>query len=55
MIKETRIEGLAGMVYIIIVKHNKYMQKAGEPENDAGFLKHILVFGYTSMASLSGS
>ena len=20
---------------------NKYMQKAGEPENDAGFLKHI--------------
>ena len=24
------------LVYI-----NKYMQKAGEPENDAGFLKHI--------------
>ena len=21
---------------------NKYMQKAGEPENDAGFLKHII-------------
>ena len=20
---------------------NKYMQKAGEPENDAGFLKHV--------------
>ena len=34
---------------IIIVVHvysktsisNKYMQKAGEPENDAGFLQHI--------------
>ena len=23
---------------------NKYMQKAGEPENDAGFPKHILTY-----------
>ena len=38
------------ILFIIIVVHvysktsisiNKYMQKAGEPENDAGFLKHI--------------
>ena len=36
------------VLFIIIVVHvvkyqsviNKYMQKAGEPENDAGFLKH---------------
>ena len=32
---------------IIIVKHqsviNKYMQKAGEPENDAVFLKVIII------------
>ena len=25
----------------IMININKYMQKAGEPENDAGFLKHI--------------
>ena len=24
-----------------IYRVNKYMQKAGEPENDAGFLKHV--------------
>ena len=38
------------VLFIIIVLHvysktsisiNKYMQKAGEPENDAGFLKYI--------------
>ena len=23
---------------------NKYLQKAGEPENDAGFLKHIYIY-----------
>ena len=26
---------------IISISINKYMQKAGEPENDAGFLKHV--------------
>ena len=34
---------------------NKYMQKAGEPENDAGFLKHIQLncsYSYTSKPSL---
>ena len=38
------------MVFIHMIVHvrsktsisiNKYIQKAGEPENDAGFLKHI--------------
>ena len=32
------------IIVVYLVKHpstNKYMQKAGEPENDAGFLKHM--------------
>ena len=34
------------IIVVHVVKHqsvliNTYMQKAGEPENDAGFLKHV--------------
>ena len=35
------------IIVVHVVKHqsviNKYMQKAGEPENDAGFLKVIIL------------
>ena len=35
------------IIVVHVVKHqtviNKYMQKAGEPENDAGFLKVIII------------
>ena len=27
----------------IPISNNKYMQKAGEPENDAGFLRVIII------------
>ena len=34
-------------LHVIVIKHqsviNKYMQKAGEPENDAGLLKVIII------------
>ena len=37
------------------ISFNKYMQKAGEPENDAGFLKHYSLncsYSYTSKPRL---